>query len=169
MMQDDLGLSSAGNEADQYLTFTVDGEIFAVPIASIKEIIEYSSITRVPQMDTFMAGVINVRGNVIPVVCLSDRLGFGGADEDSRTCVIVETQDDEGDILEIGLLVEAVDQVYSFSSENTQEAPSFGVRIRKDFISKMAKIGDSFVTALNLKTLLNVKELSKNTYDAKIA
>lgn len=169
MMQDDLGLSSTGAETDQYLTFTVDGEIFAVPIVSIKEIIEYSSITRVPQMESFMAGVINVRGNVIPVVCLSDRLGFGGGGEENRTCVIVENEDDEGDTLEIGLLVDAVDQVYSFSEDNTQEAPDFGVRIRKDFIAKMAKIGDSFVTALNLKTLLNVRELSKNTYDAKSA
>jgi purine-binding chemotaxis protein CheW len=168
-MDDELDvIGGAVSEEHQHLTFIVKDETFAIAVLEIKEIIEYASITHVPQMYSFMAGVTNVRGNVIPVIDLKDRLGLGQASNDNRTCIIVETLD-EAETLLVGLIVDTVDQVYPLLPEMREPAPNFGTRIRKDFILSMAKINDRFITILNLSALLNVEELSKNkfTYETR--
>jgi purine-binding chemotaxis protein CheW len=167
-MHDDLDvIGGSVSEEHQYLTFVVDKETFAIAVLDIKEIIEFATITRVPQMQNFMAGVTNVRGKVIPVIDLSDRLGFGAIDEANRTCIIVETMDD-GELLEVGLIVDAVDQVHALLPEMTENTPSFGTRVRKDFIARMAKIGETFISILNLSMLLSIDELSHNNFTFEI-
>lgn len=168
-MHDDLDvLEGAISEEHQHLTFVVNNETFAIAVLDIKEIIEYSTITRIPQMESFMMGVTNVRGKIIPVVDLSDRLGLGVTTEGNRTCIIVETHD-EGEMYEVGLLVDMVDQVYAILPENQEQSPSFGTRVHKEFISNMARIGEGFVSILNLSTLLSVEELSRNIYTHDMA
>jgi purine-binding chemotaxis protein CheW len=163
-MDDELDvIGGSVSEEHQYLTFIVSGETFAIAVLEIKEIIEYASITHVPQMYSYMAGVTNVRGNVIPVIDFKDRLGLGHATADNRTCIIVETVD-ESETLLVGLIVETVDQVYPLPPEVRELAPNFGTRIGKDFISSMAKVNDRFITILNLSALLDVEELSKNKF-----
>ena len=168
-MDDELDIiGGAVSEEHQHLTFIVKNETFAIAVLETKEIIEYASITHVPQMYSYMAGVTNVRGNVIPVIDLSDRLDLGETNEDNRTCIIVETTD-ESETMLVGLIVDTVDQVYPLLPEMRESAPNFGTRIRKDFIQSMAKINDKFITILNLSALLNVEELSKNkfTYETR--
>ena len=155
------------NEEYQHLTFIVKNETFAIAVLEIKEIIEYTSITHVPQMYSYLSGVTNVRGNVIPVIDLSDRLGLGKTSDDNKVCIIVETFDDSETLL-IGLIVDAVDQVYPLLPEMREDAPSFGTRIRKDFIQSMAKVNDKIITILNLFTLLDIEELSKNKFTYQI-
>jgi purine-binding chemotaxis protein CheW len=163
-MHDDLDvIGGSVSEEHQHLTFVVDKETFAIAVLDIKEIIEFATITRVPQMQSYMAGVTNVRGKVIPVIDLSDRLELGASAEGNRTCIIVETSN-EGELFEVGLIVDAVDQVYAILPETTEQTPSFGTRVRKDFILRMAKIGDGFVSVLNLSILLSVDELSINNF-----
>ncbi len=163
-MDDDLDIiGGAVSEEHQHLTFVVADETFAIAVLEVKEIIEYTSITHVPQMYPCMAGVTNVRGNVIPVVNLSDRLGLGETSKENRTCIIVETVD-ESETLLVGLIIDTVDQVYSLPPQMREVAPQFGTRIRKDFIDSMAKINEKFITILNLPILLSVQELSKNNF-----
>ncbi len=167
-MHDDLDMiEGAISEEYQHLTFIVNNETFAIAVLDIKEIIEYTTITRVPQMCDFIAGVTNVRGKVIPVVDLSSRFGFIKTGQENVTCIIVETSED-GEKFEIGLMVDAVDQVYPIMPEDREESPDFGARIRRDFISHMAKISNGFVSVLNISKILSVDELSQNCFTYEI-
>lgn len=167
-MHDDLDvLGSATSEEHQYLTFTVSKETFAIAVLDTKEIIELTTITRVPQMQDFVTGVTNVRGKVIPVIELSSRLGINENNDENRTCIIVETSHDS-EQLEIGLIIDAVDQVYTILPETTEITPNFGTRVRKEFIARMAKVGETFISILDLSRLLDINELSLNDFSHEI-
>jgi purine-binding chemotaxis protein CheW len=158
-----ISMSDQNSDEYQYLTFYVQDEQFGVGILVIKEIIEFAVITKVPQMNRYMLGITNVRGNVIPVVDLSDRLGLGVSDVMRRTCVVIVEIKDEDEIFEIGLLIDAVNQVYDIYPTDTEDAPNFGSRIRKDFIKFMGKVGNQFIAVLNVDRLLSIRELSSST------
>jgi len=163
-MHDDLDvLGSATSEEHQYLTFSVSKETFAIAVLDTKEIIELTTITHVPQMQSFVAGVTNVRGKVIPVIDLGIRLGISDEKEENKTCIIVETTHDN-ERLEVGLIIDAVDQVYAILPETTEITPNFGTRVRKEFIARMAKVGETFISILDLARLLDINELSLNDF-----
>ncbi len=157
--------NASNQQADeyQYLTFYVQDEQFGVGILVIKEIIEFAIITKVPQMNRYMLGITNVRGSIIPVIDLSDRLGLGQSDVMRRTCVVIVEVVEEGEIFEIGLLIDGVNQVYDIYPSDTEDAPNFGSRIRKDFIKFMGKVENRFVAILSLDRLLSIQELSHST------
>lgn len=153
--------------AGQYLTFVLSGEVYALGILNIKEIIEYGHLTEVPMMPAFVRGVINLRGSVVPVVDLMARFGKGSTTIAKRTgIVIVETAEDGDDTQqEIGIIVDAVNEVVDISQQDIEPPPSFGTGIRPDFISGMAKRDGHFVILLNVNRVLSVDEmanLSKN-------
>jgi purine-binding chemotaxis protein CheW len=112
-------------------------------------------------MQEFIKGITNIRGNVIPVLDLSARLGLGVSNIDKKTCVITIESLIENDDMEIGIIVDVVDQVYDINSSHKMESPEFGSKIRKDFISMMARIDDRFMTLLDMGSILNINELSK--------
>src|SRR5450759_3536018 len=118
----------------QYLTFTVTGESFGIAIASIKEIIEYRAPTEVPMMPGYMRGIINVRGRVVPVIDLAVRFGRPRVEATRRTCIVileVEEQDEQHDI---GVVVDAVSAVVEIADADVEPAPSFGAKVRSEFI-----------------------------------
>lgn len=147
-------------EEHQYLTFLLNNEMFGVDVLHIKEIIEYAMVTRVPTMQRFIKGVTNVRGNVVPVIDLSDRLSHEEGHIDKKTCIIIVETRVHNENLEIGLIVDSVNQVFDIMPESIEEAPSFGAKIRKDFIKQMGKVNDKFIAILNLENILNIDELS---------
>ena len=113
-------------ESRQFLTFLVGTESFAMPIASIREIIEFSGLTEVPLMPAFLRGVINLRGSVVPVIDLSVRFGRAPTVVAKRTCIIImELQQDEQQLL-LGVMVDAVSAVLSIGVDQIEPRPSFG-------------------------------------------
>lgn len=143
----------------QYLTFTVAGETFALPIACIKEIIEFRQPTDVPMMPPFMRGVINLRGHVVPVVDLAARFDRPLADVTRRSCiVIVELFQDDAQH-DIGIVVDAVSAVIDVAHARIEPPPSFGARLRADFISGMANLDNAFVIILEADKVLSLDEL----------
>ena len=144
----------------QYLTFSLHGEMFAVGILNVKEIIEYGNLTEIPMMPAFIRGVINLRGAVVPVIDLSARFGNAITEIGKRTCiVIVEVQ--EGDFRhDIGIMVDAVSEVLEIPSSDIEPPPSFGAKIRADFIHGMGKIAGKFVIILNIMKVLSVDEIA---------
>ncbi|RMN80304.1 Positive regulator of CheA protein activity, partial [Pseudomonas syringae pv. papulans] len=133
-------------EEAQYLTFMLGGEMFAIGILGIKEIIEYGSLTVVPMMPAFVRGVINLRGAVVPVVDLSARFGRQNSAITRRSCVIIiEANSEDGQPQDIGLLVDNVSAVLEIPASQIEPPPNFGARIRADFISGMAKVDGKFV------------------------
>jgi purine-binding chemotaxis protein CheW len=146
-------------EQGQYLTFLLGGEVFAIGILSIKEIIEYEAVTAVPMMPAYMRGVINLRGAVVPVADLGLRFGKPSSEVTKRTCiVIVELEMREGRQV-FGLVVDAVNAVLDIAAADIEPPPAFGARIRTDFISGMGKVDGRFVVILNVDHVLAAEEM----------
>ena len=145
----------------QYLTFVLGGEAYALGILNIKEIIDYGHLTEVPMMPAFVRGVINLRGSVVPVIDLSARFGKGSTEIAKRTgIVIVETDHQaDDDRHDIGIIVDAVNEVVDINRQDIEPPPSFGTGIRPDFISGMAKRDDRFIILLNVDRVLSVDEM----------
>lgn len=147
-------------EIEQYLTFTLRDEMFAVGIQRVREIIEYSNVTTVPMMPRFVRGVINLRGSVVPVIDLSARFGRTPSAVHRRTCIVVVEVEHDGVEQELGVLVDAVSEVLDISPKEIEAPPSFGSRIRADFISGMGKVEGQFVIMLNVDRVLAVEEMA---------
>lgn len=147
-------------EREQYLTFNLSGELFAIGILSIREIIEYAHLTQVPMMPRYIRGVINLRGSVVPVVDLLARFGQGLTEPKRRTCVVIVEVDSEDGIQQLGVLVDAVNEVLEIPAADVEPPPSFGVHIRNEFIRGMGKIGERFVILLDVARTFSVEELA---------
>jgi purine-binding chemotaxis protein CheW len=149
----------------QYLTFQLSGEMYAIPILNIKEIIEYGQLTTVPMMPAFIRGVINLRGSVVPVIDLAVRFGRKSGDVSRRTCIVIieimsndEKQDAEKQ--DIGVVVDSVNEVLEIPNSEIEKTPSFGARIRADFIQGMGKINGKFVIILAVNQVLSIDEMA---------
>lgn len=144
----------------QYLTFRIGNENYGLELSQTREIIEYSGITEVPLMPNFLRGVINLRGEVVPVIDLAVRLGRKSIEVQKRTCIIVvELQNNEQNHV-LGLLADSVSEVIEMNDENIEDAPSFGANIRADFIQGIAKRDDEFVVLLDANNALSIRELA---------
>jgi purine-binding chemotaxis protein CheW len=150
----------AQQEEAQYLTFLLGKEMFAIDILGIKEIIEYGDLTSVPMMPEFIRGVINLRGSVVPVVDLSARFGRAVSEVTRRSCIVIIEAENEEEKQDIGVMVDAVSEVLEIPAADIEPAPSFGVKIRADFISGMGKVKDKFVIILDAARVLSVNELA---------
>ncbi len=152
------GAAPAPQASAQFLTFQLGGDLFAIGILTIKEIIEYGELTSVPMMPGAVRGVINLRGAVVPVIDLQARFGKSPVVAGKRTCiVIVEVQAlDERQV--IGVIVDAVNEVVDIPPEDIEPPPSFGARIRTDFIQGMGKVRGRFVILLELERVLSLED-----------
>jgi purine-binding chemotaxis protein CheW len=162
-MNDVIALSSGGDIQDrgagQNLSFHCMNVALALPIYRVREIIEYGHLTAVPMMPSYVLGVINLRGNVVPVVDLSARFGAGATVLGRRTCIIIlELSNADGFHL-VGLVVDAVDEVLDIELSQIEPPPSFGTAIRSDFILGMARRDQGFLIILKVDRLLALEEL----------
>lgn len=151
---------AAATEARQYLTFQLGGEMYAVGILNVKEIIEYGQVTEIPMMPKVIRGVINLRGAVVPVVDLAARFGGTQTTVGRRTCIVIVELQSDGQRQDVGVVVDAVSEVIEIPASEIEPAPSFGARIRADFIDGMGKIGGRFVIILNTDRVLSVDEIA---------
>jgi len=161
-LSDVLG-SSVTDQKNQYLTFLVNKEQFAVGILVIKEIIEYGqqAMTSVPMMPKHIRGVINLRGRVVPVVDLAARFQMASDDAGARACIVIIEVTAGETTMDIGVVVDAVDSVLEIRPTDIEPAPSFGAKIRTDFISGMGKSENGFIILLNANNVLSVEELAE--------
>ncbi len=147
-------------ESRQFLTFLVGSESFAMPIGSIREIIEFGGLTEVPLMPDFLRGVINLRGSVVPVIDLSVRFGRAPTVEAKRTCIIIMELVQDEQMLLLGVMVDAVSAVLSIGVDHIEPRPSFGAGIRADFIEGMINVSERFIVVLDVQRVLSVGELA---------
>jgi purine-binding chemotaxis protein CheW len=146
-------------DSQQFLTFMLGGEVFAIGILAIKEIIEYSGLTTVPLMPECVRGVINLRGAVVPVMDLAARFGRPATQIGKRTAIVIVEIDADGEQQVVGVMVDAVNAVIDIAPADIEKAPQFGARIRSEFISGMGKVNGKFVILLNTDQVLSVSEL----------
>lgn len=154
-------ISELENTGSKYLTFKVAGELFGTEIDNINEIIEYSEMTRVPLTPPHIRGVSNLRGNVVPIIDLAVRLGKERAETTKRTCIIIVEMDDEGEKMDVGFVVDEVDEVLDIYADAIEPAPQFGADISSDFINGMGKLDGKFVVLLLINEVLSIAGLSE--------
>lgn len=147
-------------QAQQYLTFMLGKEMFAIGILAIKEIIEYDSLTEVPMMPQCIRGVINLRGAVVPVMDLSTRFGREANAVTKRTCIVIVEIETAGERHDVGVVVDAVNEVLEIPANEIEPPPAFGPKIRTDFIRGMGKVGGRFVIVLDTDQVLSVDDLA---------
>ena len=147
------------NGVGQNLSFHCMNVALALPISRVREIIEYGNLTTVPMMPPYVLGVINLRGNVVPVVDLSARFGAGATKLGKRTCIIILELPRAGESALVGLVVDAVDEVLDVDSGQIEPPPSFGTAIRSDFILGMARREQGFLIILRVDKLLDLDAL----------
>ena len=147
----------------QYLTFSLAGEMFGVGILNVKEIIEYGNLTEIPMMPAFIRGVINLRGAVVPVIDLAARFGSKITEIGRRTCIVIVEVPDEDSRHDIGIMVDAVSEVLEIPASEIEPPPSFGAKIRAEFIFGMGKIAGKFVILLEINKVLSIEEIAMLT------
>lgn len=153
--------TATGADHHQYLTFILGGETFALGIMRIKEIIEYGHLTEVPMVPGYIRGVINLRGSVVPVIDLAVRFGRAPSELARRTCVVIIEAGTAEARQDLGVIVDAVNEVMEIPTDQIEPPPSFGARIRTEFIAGMGKVGDRFVIILDVDHVLSLEDLAQ--------
>ena len=147
-------------ETRQYLTFKLAEEIFAIDVAKVREVLDFTTITKVPRTPDFMSGVINLRGNVVPVVDLRLCFAMSKPEKTVNTCIVVVEMLLEGESTVIGALADSVEEVIDLEPDQIQPAPRIGTQIRTDFIKGMGKRDAQFVMILDIDRVFSADELS---------
>lgn len=146
--------------AGKFLTFDLADEEYGLEILRVREIIGMMDITPVPRTPDFVLGVINLRGKVIPVVDLRLKFGLEYREPDDRTCIIVVEVQNEGETVQMGIVVDLVNEVVDVKESDVEPTPSFGVNLDTTFILGMAKVGEKVKILLDIDQVLTGSEVA---------
>jgi len=147
-------------ETTQYLTFKLADEVFALDISKVREVLDFTVITKVPRTPDFMRGVINLRGNVVPVVDMRLKFGMTKTEKTVNTCIIIVEIYLDGETTILGALSDSVQEVIDLESGQIEPAPKIGTRLRTEFIMGMGKRDDHFIIILDIDKVFSADELS---------
>lgn len=143
----------------QYVTFSLGEELFGVEVSRAREILSVTPVTKVPQTPEYLLGVINLRGQVVPVVDMRLKLGLSTKQETEDTCIIVVEVHIGGEEIIVGVLADAVREVLEVRSDQIEPPPRLGTRLKTDFIDGMGKIDEQFMILLNIDKVFSSDEL----------
>lgn len=146
-------------QINSYLTFKLGEEEFAANVSKVLSIMEMTKITKVPKSPEYMQGVINLRGQVLPVVDTRIKFGMSRTEFTQNTCIIVMEVDVENEQVLVGALVDSVQEVLELNDEDIQPPPSIGTNYKSEFISGMAKVDEKFIMILDMDKVFSAKEL----------
>ena len=144
----------------QYLTFQLGEEVFAIDVSHVREILEFTTVTKVPKTPDYMRGVINLRGSVVPVLDMRLKFGMTRTDKTVNTCIIVVEVSFEGETTIIGALVDSVQEVFELDPDKIEPAPRIGIKLKTEFIKGMGKVENDFVMILDIDKVFSADELT---------
>jgi purine-binding chemotaxis protein CheW len=147
-------------ETRQYLTFKLGDEVYATDVSKVREVLDFTAVTKIPRTPDFMSGVINLRGNVVPVVDLRLCFEMSKTEKTVNTCIVVVEMLLEGESTVIGALADSVEEVIDLEPDQIQPAPKMGTQIRTDFIKGMGKRDSQFIMILDIDRVFSAEELS---------
>ncbi len=147
-------------ETTQYLTFKLGEEVFALDISKAREVLDFTSITKVPRTPEFMRGVINLRGSVVPVVDLRLKFGMTPTERTVNTCIIITEVAVDNETTVLGALADSVQEVMDLGPDHIEPAPKIGTRLNTEFIKGMGKQNDKFIIILDIDRVFSVDELA---------
>jgi purine-binding chemotaxis protein CheW len=146
--------------ANQYLTFTLDNEQYAIGVAKVREVLEHTKITKLPRTAVFMKGIINLRGAGVPVIDLRLKFGLPETPITKDTSIIVmEVESQDGPVV-VGALADAVHEVVDIDEKSVEPAPRFGTRLAAEFIKGVGKKDDLFIIILDIDRVFNAEDIS---------
>lgn len=145
---------------EQFLTFYLGAEEYAVPVLRVKEILEYQIVTRVPNTPLWVRGVFNLRGSVVPVIDLGVKLGLGEAPITKTSCIVIVEVDLKGEPLVLGIIVSSVRQVIDLTAGDVQPVPAFGVKVNTNFLLGIANAGPVLTLLIDIDKIFSAEELS---------
>jgi purine-binding chemotaxis protein CheW len=146
-------------ETRQYLTFNLGEESFALDVAHLREILEFTGVTKVPRTPDFMRGVINLRGSVVPVMDMRVKFDLSKIERTVDTCIIVVEVSLDGETVILGGLVDSVQEVFELDPDQIEPAPKIGAGLKTEFIEGMGKRGDQFIIILDIEKVFSADEL----------
>ena len=146
-------------EQQQYLTFLLADEEYAISILKVKEIIEYDTVTKVPKTPKWIRGVINLRGGVVPVIDLAVKFGLEERPVTKTTCIVILEGQFEDQSTTVGVVADAVSQVMELTTEKIQRVPEFGTRVKVDYLLGMAQLSKKFALLLDVDKVISTDEL----------
>lgn len=144
---------------NSFLSFKLDDELFAVDVKKVIEILEVPSITKIPRAPKYMAGIINLRGKVLPLVDTKVKFGLDPIEFTVNTCIIVIEIEVEGEVLQIGTLVDAVLEVMEIPEDQIQPSPSIEASYKLEFIQGMFRKDENFIMLLNLSEVFSIQDV----------
>jgi len=147
-------------QTTQYLTFKLAEEIYALDISKVREVLDFTTVTKVPRTPDFMRGVINLRGSVVPVVDLRLKFGMSATERTVNTCVIITEVTVDGDTTVLGALADSVQEVIDLEPGHVAPAPKIGTKLRTEFIRGMGKRDDKFIIILDIDKVFSAEDLS---------
>jgi purine-binding chemotaxis protein CheW len=147
-------------EVRQYLTFRLGEEVFGLDVGKVREILDFTTITKVPRTPEFMRGVINLRGSVVPVVDMRVKFGMSATEKTVNTCIIVAEVELDGDTTVLGALVDSVQEVFELEPSQIEPAPRIGTKLNTEFIKGMGKRDERFIILLDVDKAFSAEELS---------
>jgi purine-binding chemotaxis protein CheW len=147
-------------ETGQYLTFKLGDEVFALDVAQVREVLDLTTITKVPGTPDFMRGVINVRGSVVPVMDLRLKFGLTKTEKSQDTRIIVMELNMEGDLTVLGTLADSVDEVINLEADQIEPPPKIGMKWRTEFIKGIGKRNELFIILLDIDRVFSSDELA---------
>ena len=147
-------------ETTQYLTYKLGAEVFALDISKVREVLDFTTVTKVPRTPEFMRGVINLRGSVVPVVDLRLKFGMSATEKTVNTCVIIVEVTVDGETTVLGALADSVQEVIDLGQGQIEPAPRIGTKLNTDFIKGMGKQDERFIIILDIDKVFSVDELS---------
>lgn len=146
-------------EMMQYLTFRLGDELYALDIGKVREVLDFTTVTRVPRMPEYMLGVINLRGSVVPVVDLRRKFNIALSEGTVNTCIIIAEVTVNGDVTVLGALADSVQEVVDLGQESIAPAPRIGTKVRTDFIKGIGTQNERFVVMLDIDRVFSADEL----------
>jgi purine-binding chemotaxis protein CheW len=147
-------------ETTQYLTFKLEDEVFALDISKVREVLDFTDITKIPRTPDFMMGVINLRGSVVPVVDMRLKFGMSATEKTVNTCIIITEISIEGEIEKLGVLADSVQEVLDLEPEQIEPVPKIGTRLKTEFIRGIGKRDNHFVVILDIDKVFSANELA---------
>ncbi|MCG8638519.1 MAG: chemotaxis protein CheW [Desulfobacterales bacterium] len=147
-------------QTSQYLTFILDQEIYAMDINQVREVLDFTKITKVPRMPDFIKGVINLRGGVVPVVDLRLKFGMAQVERTVDTCIIIIEINIQETLTLLGIMADSVQEVMSMEPDQIEPAPKIGTRLKTEFIKGMGKKNDEFIIILDSDKVFSADELT---------
>jgi purine-binding chemotaxis protein CheW len=145
----------------QYLSFTLDNEEYGVDILRVQEIRSWEPVSRIPNVPHYEKGVVNLRGSIVPIIDLREKLGIKCTEYTPLTVVVVLQTNDNNKTRTMGVVVDSVSDVINLDKTKIQDAPDFGAKVSNEFVNGLVSVNERMVILLDVDKLLMLEDLEE--------